>query len=65
MKREAEEEPDSNNKTEWKKRFRISYTKEQLLTLESLFGQNNFPDVLEREEVALKLKLEEKNVHVV
>ena len=65
MKRKAEEEPDSNNKTERKKRFRISYTKEQLLTLESLFGQNNFPDVLEREEVALKLKLEEKNVHVV
>ena len=47
-----------------KKGVKISYTKEQLLTLESLFGQNNYPDILEREEIAAKLKLEEKNVHV-
>ena len=63
MKRKAEVEPDSDNKIEQKKRVKLSYTKEQLLTLESLFGQNNFPNVLER-EVAVKLKLGEKNIHV-
>ena len=37
----------------------ILSTKEQLLTLGLLFGQNNYPNVLKREEVAVKLKLEE------
>ena len=56
MKRKAEEEnneSDTNNKTERKKRVRISYKKEQLLTLESLVGQNNYPDLFNREEIAV------------
>ena len=54
LKRKAEEnkEPDRDNKIEQKKRTRISYTKEQLLHLESLFGENNCPDLFKREEIA-------------
>ena len=37
----------------------IWYTKEQSLTLESLFGQNNYPDVL-----LLSLNSKAKNIDV-
>ena len=38
--------------------------KEQLLHLESLFGENNCPDLFKREEIAVELNIKEKNIHV-
>ena len=55
-------EPD--NKIEQKQRTRIQFTKEQLLHLELEFDKNNYPDTLQKEDLASKLNVKEKNVHV-
>ena len=45
VKRKAKEESDIDNKTEQKKGSGYPTQKKQLLTLESLFGQNKDPDM--------------------
>ena len=66
LKRKAEEmnkEPDGDNVIQ-KTRTRVHYTKEQLLLLESEFDQNNYPDIFQKEDLAAKLNVKKKNVHV-
>ena len=55
-------EPD--NKIEQKQRTRIHFTNEQLLHLELEFDKNNYPDIFEKEDLATKLNVKAKNVHV-
>ena len=66
LKRKAEEEniePDSVNKIQ-KIRTRVRYSKEQLVHLEAKFDENNYPDIFEKEKLAVELNVKEKNVHV-
>ena len=54
-------EPNSDKQ---KTRTRVHYTKDQLLHLESEFDQNNYPNIFQKEDLAAKLNVKEKNVHV-
>ena len=47
-----------------KKRVRIAYTRQQLQRLESIFAQNQYPDMLMRENIAEELGLPDQKIHV-
>ena len=53
-----------NEENSEKKRVRINYTKGQLQDLELIFSSQPYPDMLMRENIAYKLNLTTKNVHV-
>ena len=42
----------------------MHFTKDQLLDLELEFDKNNYPDIFKKEDLAKKLNIKGKNVHV-
>lgn len=47
-----------------KKRVRTNYTKEHLQQLEAVFAQTQYPDLLQREQIAEQLEVTEQKIHV-
>lgn len=64
--REEEESPDENGDrpTRRARRNRTSFTKQQLESLETMFGEQKYPDFYQREEIANQLALKEEVVRV-
>ncbi|CAD5114503.1 DgyrCDS3627 [Dimorphilus gyrociliatus] len=63
---EEEESPDENGErpTRRARRNRTSFTKQQLESLETMFGEQKYPDFYQREEIATQLGLKEEVVRV-
>ena len=69
-KRKREEEDDDDKQKDIsqpepkKKRVRTAYTRQQLKRLEYMFAQNQYPDMLMRENIAEELGLPDQKIHV-
>ncbi len=61
QKRKREEEEESEQPT---KRGRTCYNKKQLSYLEAYYSHNSYPDKLQKEEIATKLSLPQRKIHV-